>query len=209
MIARKSLFHLKLVMMFLVLCGISTMPAAAQSYAEVGFAYPDGTVQLDESRFTQSISTTPETEEPLGDSVLGISNGLLKLIRIGEDQCTSEEIQLYIHDTSKGTLDPITSSLNSEWYPNGSNFGLPSHPGPVYVVEAQPAPFLYRCVDDGCFQSKGGYCAKVGDPNPPCACTWVEGVELQMGFGGCRQQVDLRSWWSLSLSVLSAFIESP
>lgn len=204
----------------LLLCLVAlcvAAPAFAQPHAQVGYLHADGTVQINLNRFQPTLAVTANTTLPVASSSLYISNGFLSLLRVANDQCTSENTQLYIYDSVGGTFEPIASTVPAGKYGLGSAVGPINLSGPIHAVEltASISPFLSKCFDDGCDASKNGTCIRMFDPgNYACACVWsitmpngLPGIDHN--FSGCRLGIDLRPFWNLTYSVRPQYIQNP
>lgn len=192
-------------------------PSLAQPNAQVGYLHADGTVQINVNRFQPTLAVTSSHTLPVASSSLYVSNGFLSLLRMADDQCTSENTQLYFYDSVGGTFEPIAASVPSGKYGFGSQVGPNGFSGPVYAVEmtVSISPFLSTCYDDGCEASQDGACIRMFDPgNYACACVWsitlpngLPGIDHN--FSGCRLGIDLRPFWHLHHSVLWQHIQNP
>lgn len=192
-------------------------PVLAQPHAQVGYLHADGTVQIDLSRFTTTLAITETTTLPVADSQLYVSNGFLSLLRMGNDQCSSEQTRLYIYDTVEDTFEPIAMVIPNGPYGIGSQIGPTDSSGPIFAVDlaASISPYLMKCDDVGCDAETGGACFRMLEPDKnACACVWSittpEGWPgLEHGFFGCRMVLDLRAFWELHHSIHSQFIQNP
>ena len=200
----------------LAVCLLCATAASAEQYAEVGYVYPDGTVQLDLSRFTQSISTSPDTSLSVGETLLEISNGLLYAVRLAEDACTSERVQLQTgYPTEEGfAFTPLAAApnLGNGWHANGTQVASSSNPGLVFVTATVAINWrLFECVNDGCRERYDGACVELSNDNSfSCACVYVvpsnpfdppdpfDLPELEMTNYGCKRQIKFRHWWDLT-----------
>lgn len=206
---------LSIIALCVVLC--AAPPMLAQPHAQVGYLHADGTVQVDLSRFTPTLAITETSTLPVASSKLYISNGFLSLLRVGNDQCSSEQTQFYIYDTVKDTFEPIATVIPSGPYDIGEAVGPTGSSGPIFAVDLTTSlsHYLMKCADSGCDAETGGACFRMFEPDKnACACVWSvttpEGWPgVEHGFFGCRLVLDLRAFWELHHSILPQYIQNP
>lgn len=194
-------------------------PIFAQPHAEVGYLHADGTLQVDLSRFQPTLAIDATSTLPVADTALHISDGLVHLLRLAADQCTSESLVLFTYDTTKGTFEPIASQIPDGTYALSPQPG-PFHPpaGPIFAVETtlSLSPYLTKCHDTGCgnYDQDAGCFRMLNSGNSSCGCIWPtttpEGLpSVGHSNSGCTLGIHLRPDWGLPDSLRWQYIQNP
>ena len=106
-----------------VLVAVPAVLSAGEA-AKVGTLHPDGRLEIFVDRFSPTISTGPTTTVAVRETFASISNGFLRIVRVGTDGCTVEEFSAFTRSSALGPFNSVASHLPEGEYVPVTSFPI-------------------------------------------------------------------------------------
>lgn len=198
-------------LIMILTAAVITSTAYAGEFAELGVVHPEGRIELDLARFTSTIRNGPGSSVLVAQTLLKVSNGFLSVLRIGDDECTTEELPLYSVVDHDETFVGVPASAEDGVYDVDSD-SLKTPPSMSAHVVVVSLAELMSCLDVACEGEDSACFRHISSGQAECVCeTWkvIDGVLTRVGVSdGCLTGLFFRPWWTLADSVDASYVQS-